>query len=492
MQRQLRNLLALLLLCLPAHAALSSFVVWETRPGAGSDTQCSGGFDNSVVSPGTDYSQQNAAQVAFTDLVIGATNTQLTSVLNAFTTAYVGNLIQITSGTGFTPGFYTIVSVSGITATMDRAVGTAASVLGNGYLGGALASLQTALVTSSSPVAVAGNIIWQKGTLTVTTAITLNTQSSNLRIQISAYGTTRGDAAQQTITTATNSVNLLTFVNSKGYEFDNFIFSNTAGTPGFGAWATAASSEQITFSNCIFNGFSIGINGNNGSATYEFLNLVLVNTIVENSTAQGIYQAGTTSLYGSQLLNNTGDGFLLQTTVDSPGLYCFDSVASGNGGQGFNNESGALVSWSFIGCSGYGNTGDGVRNGTSGSDVGVVSINSVWYGNGGFGMNFQGIGSGAAAAVMNQQISNAFGANTSGARNTGAPAGINDITLTAAPFVNTSGNWLPNTNAGGGKLLLNAGWPGIIVLGTGSPVVGPLQPASSSGSGGQKGFPIVQ
>ncbi len=90
--------------------ALSQGVVWEVRPTVGSDTN-GGAFDNTVTSPGTDYSQQNSAQYAFTD---GASSgTSFTSASHSFTSADVGNVMNISSGTSVTAGWYTIVSVSG-------------------------------------------------------------------------------------------------------------------------------------------------------------------------------------------------------------------------------------------------------------------------------------------------------------------------------------------------------------------------------------------
>ena len=110
---------------------------------------------------GTDRSQQNAVQTAFTDLVIGVVTTELTSVLNPFGATDVGNLIAITSGTGFTTGIYRVVSVAGSTATMDRAVGTASSTGGVGNLGGARLGIEGGTTTLSDSV-VAGNKIWIK------------------------------------------------------------------------------------------------------------------------------------------------------------------------------------------------------------------------------------------------------------------------------------------------------------------------------------------
>ena len=297
----MQRLLVLLFLSLRAFGALTANVVWETRPGAGSDTLCSGGFDSSQTSPGTDWSQQNAAHVVFNGTTITATTGGATTgiLVTGYTVATtdVGNVVQVTGGTSFLPGFYTIVSVmTGALNewTVDRNVASGVATGMTGAMGGALASLQTALVKTSSPVAVSGNIIWQKGTLTVTAGINLSVVSNPLRISIQGYGTSRGDNVQQTITTATNSVNLLIFGAVSGYEFKNIIFSNTAGTNGYGASANGGFVYGVTFQNCVFTGFSIAINGNNGSATFEFLNLQIVSTEIKNSTTFGIQQAGMT------------------------------------------------------------------------------------------------------------------------------------------------------------------------------------------------------
>lgn len=74
---------------------------------------------------------------SFTDLVIDAvTNTKLTSVLRPFTSADVGKMVTISSGTGFTPGDYSITAVAAAAATMHAAVGTVGSTGGVGTLKG--------------------------------------------------------------------------------------------------------------------------------------------------------------------------------------------------------------------------------------------------------------------------------------------------------------------------------------------------------------------
>lgn len=76
---------------------------------------------------GIDYSQSDASRYTGSDLT-GATTT-CTSVTNPFTTQMVGNLINLVSGTGVTAGFYEIISVSGVTATLDRSAGTTFSLV---------------------------------------------------------------------------------------------------------------------------------------------------------------------------------------------------------------------------------------------------------------------------------------------------------------------------------------------------------------------------
>src|SRR5579885_697525 len=126
----------------PAYAAIAATAVWDVRT-TGSDTN-GGCFDKGVTSPGTDFSVQDAAQVSYTDLVIGSTTTQGTSSAHAFGSTHPGNCIHISAGTGCTTGWFEITSVSGTTATFDRSLGTAASTC-TAVLGGGLATISQAI-----------------------------------------------------------------------------------------------------------------------------------------------------------------------------------------------------------------------------------------------------------------------------------------------------------------------------------------------------------
>jgi len=89
-----------------------------------------------------DYSQMAASPFASTDIASTdgtTTPSTITSAANPYGPQMAGNIIHITAGTNWTAGWYEIVSVATVTATLDRAVGTSATLTsGTGYAGGAL------------------------------------------------------------------------------------------------------------------------------------------------------------------------------------------------------------------------------------------------------------------------------------------------------------------------------------------------------------------
>ena len=85
-----------------------------------------GGFTAAATFP-----LSGATAVSASDLAIDATlNTKVTSASHTFVAADVGKAVVVTSGTGFTPGAYTIASISGAAAVMSSAVGTVGSTSG--------------------------------------------------------------------------------------------------------------------------------------------------------------------------------------------------------------------------------------------------------------------------------------------------------------------------------------------------------------------------
>jgi len=161
--------------------AIDAAVEWEFRAANGTSTN-GGGFKNGAS--GTDYSQQNSPQLSPSDLAMGSGSTTLTSAAGGFTAAMIGNVIQITSGTNFTTGFYEITAHTDTnTVTIDSTAASGAGSSGQGYVGGALTVLTDAFLEGL----VAGQTVWVKndGTMTLTGAIQLSrdgTASAYLRL----------------------------------------------------------------------------------------------------------------------------------------------------------------------------------------------------------------------------------------------------------------------------------------------------------------------
>lgn len=91
--------------------------------------------------------------VSYTDIAINGSNAnQVTSSGNPFESAQVGSYLEITGGSGFNPGTYTITAVSSNVATLSANCGTTASTGGTGSLSaGALKYSERAAVERYDP-----------------------------------------------------------------------------------------------------------------------------------------------------------------------------------------------------------------------------------------------------------------------------------------------------------------------------------------------------
>lgn len=454
--------------------ALSATVQFDVRT-TGNDAN-GGGFDPGVASPGSDYSQQSSPQVVFSDLVIGATNTQLTSALSPFSSASVGNLINVTGGTGFTTGRYEILSVSGITATMDRAVGTAASIAGTGNLGGSLLTIAAAVTAAATSNTV--NI--QAGTYTLTSTIVI----PNTIISLIGYQTAHNDGGTKPlITTATNSTALIETTAASGYQtFSNLSLSNTAGTTANGIFqgTTAGFGVMWTFIGCIFNGFDIGINSSSsGVQLVGFINII--NTEISNCTAYALdcSSGGApffTKIFGSYF---NGNAEHLWIGGSNGPVWIEKSIFAGSTGT-IGLQISATVG-AIDQCTFFNNTNpSGVVN--FGGNLTSVT-NCIFYGNPDVAL----VGE-SASFVPNAAAShsNAFGSNGTNYSSWAASPG--DVTLTANPFTASgSGDFSLNSAAGGGSACKGAGFPGVFPGGTstGHVDIGAVQ--SMGGGGGSSG-----
>lgn len=408
--------------------------IWEVRA-AGSDSN-GGGFDSTAG--GTDYSQQDSAQYSGTNLV-GIGSSAVTSASHSFVATDVGNTLNITSGSGFTPGIYFISSVGAGAATLDRDPG--GSGTGGHYaVGGALLTIATAYAAAATH-----NTIWLKGTFTVTSTLTLSLNDSSVPFKFIGYTTTRGDRGRATWQTSTNSTDLVNVAAVTNYYFANILFQNTAGTPGDCIESgTGGQAAGFLFDNCRITGFHRGIWGP-FSGNYYIDGLDLVNCEIDHCTSYPVYNQGETNFQFCWIHDN-GDVTNV-ATVSGHTFTAFRSVWS-------TNTNGGIVSHlpfnSIVNCAFVNNTGDGLSVNNNAPDL-LVLTNSIFYGNSGWGV----IGGQVCPAFFRN---NAFASNGSGASSIGLTDASN-VTLTGNPFTNVStGDFSLNSTAGAGAACVGAGF----------------------------------
>lgn len=465
--------------------ALSAAIEWDVAS-TGADTN-GGGFK--AGASGVDKSQQDAPAWALTTATsAGSGNTLLDASAHA---DMVGNLAWTVSGTNLTANsFFEVTSVSpGVSITFSTnnagtAIATGAVANGTLNIGGRLATLGAAMVSAGAR---AGNTVWVKGTLatlTATTTLTNSGDSTDGPINVTGYTTTHGDGGHFTLTSATNSVALVTMASADRHHWKGFNFTHTAATRGNGFVTSVGASVSWVIEDFVIDGC---LNGINFASSFAISGNIF-NGEVKNCTARGI------SLLGSAIAvrniyahDNASDGMAIDFT--GGGLAEFERCTfDTNGGQGLEVPS-AAAAYSLVvdGCNFYGNTSDGLLLTRSASAVPSVRItNNIFCANGGYGIN-----SSAAGWLNYIEDYNAFGsgggvANTSGARQN-ITAGAHDVTVTALPWTDAAnGDFSLNATAGGGASVKAAGTPGTLpgMTGTGYADMGVLQHQDSGGSGG--------
>jgi len=414
---------------------------WDVRT-TGNDAN-GGGFQ--VGSTGTDRSQQDAAYIAFTDLVIDhTTNTKITSSANPFDATSVGNVINITGGTGFTVQRVQIVSVASAVATCDKAVGTIDSTGGTGNLGGAVANFGTI-----SSLMVNGNTAWiQTGTYTITATYTIGSNmAGNALGYIRGYVSTHGDATagddRPLITSATDSVVLITLSASSNpvLTFRDLRLSHTADTRGDGI-SRSTGSSKANLQNVTITGCRDGLQVTNNAIVRnsEFGDCTRYGLNVSHITAFGnyIYGCATSGVNVAAAANN----------VDiSRNLIVGNAVGVTTGAL----QGGCpLIADNTIAL----NTSHALSLSDETGPTVYDLENNIIYGNGGYGVN-------AAATCWVIPGTNAFGDNDSGDWHASAVKLVagSDIALSADPFTDSANDdYSLNNDAGGGAACRNAGF----------------------------------
>lgn len=433
------------------YANLASTIVFEIRT-TGNDNN-GGCFDPSVASPGTDYSQQNAVQIAYTDLVIGTTTTQLTSAGNPFTSAHVGNCIHVLSGTGFTVGWYEVLSVAAGVATMDRSVGTASSTGGTGNLGGALGTPFTYAAQNTYTTQFKA---WLKcGTYTITTGTT--TANATLTWMLYGYNSSRGDRAvgcRPLITTSTNSTTMLSLSSTTYVFVVKFIdLSNTATTKA--AFLTGSNNHTTALEDVTATGF---LNYDlNPTAIVEYM----YNSWIKNCTSSvhgGTTISGAFGTYVHTIINNNSGNVWTGSNSNGGGSvfqWWVDTIIYNNSGWAVNEAANSSGAGQYI----IRNT-DIISNTSGGFNLQIgdspIFDNNIFYGNGTYGWVMQ-----TNRNFLTMTRNNSYGGNTSGAYSVvGNYYPWGDINITGTPFTNAStGDF--SLNSGVGTSLKASGFPGI-------------------------------
>jgi hypothetical protein len=451
----------LLLIFIPiiAQGAFNPGMVWNVKTTG--NVLNGGGFDPTVAAPGTNFSLQDAAQQVYTDIVVGATTTQGTSVLFPFGSTLPGNTWNITGGAGCTVQRVEAISLSGTTLTFDKSLGTAASVC-TGIMGGAfLTNANAALVAINS------NVVYvQSGTYTLTTTLAWTTG-----VKWIGYGTTQGDAGTKPlITTATNSTDLVSFAANADTLVQNISFSNTAATQANGfKQVTQSNNTRMVVSNCIFDGFTNAINSDNVGAHWTMGFLFIDLTEIKNSTITGVTISGSAIwVYRSWIHNTLNGGNGIDDAQAGAGSRWTirESTFSNNAGAGVRMYIGGTVGCTFDNNNFVSNTSHGLVA----NNCNFEASNNIFWNNTGCGI------SGGGAAVSTTQyinLTNAYGSNTGG-NLCGGLVTTGDIALSVSPFTSSSVFTLNNT-AGGGAALKAAGSPGVTPAGTGYLDVSALQ-----------------
>ena len=464
-------------------------MTWETR----ADGSASNGGGYLAGAAGTDFSQQAAPQVTYSDLVIDATDAaKVTSAAHPFTTAHVGNVLRITGGPNFVAERYLVTAVVGGVATLHASPGPTASSGGTGNLGGAidLASLPAAMVASHKA--------WvRSGTHSLTSALafgqaSVSPSNTTMPSQIRGYSTVRGDIYPGSAGTrpliqvnAALGAPAVTLSNS-GWSVSGLEIA--AGTGSYTRGLSVSATTQVI--NCKVSGFSDrGIYGSGSSILVAGCEVTGsasgANSAINLNTSQCV-------VYQCHVHGNTCPGIFF---VAGPSFVvkCLVTDNSGSSSDGVRFSGAGFVIDSTI----RGNGRDGVRF-TSSAWGDTVAKGNLLASNNGVNLNFS-TGAGLPASwLWDGNAYYAGGGSRAGCDDTGAVNPVNAsgpyansldagiaTPLGASPFVDAAGgDYRLNNTAGSGAALRGMGvprqWPGSSVVAY--PDFGAAQHQDSGGS----------
>lgn len=422
---------------------------FEIRTG-GNDAN-GGGFSRG--GSGVDYSRQTSPALNQTDLEIHpTTDYKVKDTAGNLGAEHVGNVINITGGSGFNIGRWCCYAWDGtwMELAYTNSVGTLGSTGGSFRVGGCLASPGGAcqIITNLYSIygyAVDDAVFWlQSGTYTETAALEPDCGSSEYSKPpwLRGYNTTRGDLDSPIYSTMTDNRPVIQFTAA----VDGWKPSNN-GTP--------------FLANVILDGTNTG---NNGVVIVSYQQLS--NVCIKRWTQHGINATGSHNRFTAVEVDACGSStphYGISGTNGNIlfGCWVHDCVDTG---INFGGGNPTLLDNCWI----TNNGADGLKM----SSYGLSAIRNTFYGNTGVGLsaatylsmqsilanifanNGTGIQTGSSVSSYHHGTHdwNAFYNNTTDRTN--IAAGDNDIALSADPFVAAaSDDYNLNNTAGGGAAL---------------------------------------
>ncbi|HZI59017.1 MAG TPA: hypothetical protein VFF39_19705 [Verrucomicrobiae bacterium] len=438
----MKKLLVVLLFASRAFSAISAQSVFEVRL-TGSDTN-GGGFVTGAS--GTDMSlfanknavactscQSATINISTTDAVTNGTTT-ITSATANFSAAIVGNIINVSGGTGsIASAWYQVITfTNSTTIVVDRSTGLTTGTGATMNIGGALLSPGQA-----NSLAISGNVIFLlnvgadgASVYSITSAtgnVAGGTFSGATVVFMQGYTSSRTLGNSDNRPTIQINTTTVTIATTSATIYKNIIFDGNTQT------AAKLTSGANIFTNCLFKNFNTATSGTpifykcgattNSAAVFGGTAICIACEAWAN-TATPI-----TTLYCVDCLSygNTG-----ATTIGYSNQVCYHCVAVSNGQHGFaastTNAPGLVVD--------------------SHAENNGVSVASA-------GFNFTGQG-------KNLRNVSYFNNNSVGvATNANPMANVGAIPVTAGSvFVNAAAsNFLLNNTVGAGALLQSVGDP---------------------------------
>jgi hypothetical protein len=466
-----RVILTLFLFSLTAQGAISADAVWEVRSGGNADN--GGCFVDGAT--GMDYSQQDAAEYTFADLVLDTTTT-VSSASHAFDNDDIGNCLHITAGTGFTVGFYEILSQAAGVATLDRAAGTMGSTGGTFFVGGAIISFQVAFDNGTS-----FNDIWVRDDADYSVGSALSINAARSGVTVTGYGTTRGDGGRPTLLATTNTITMLTISNSSlfGFTFQNFTLDCDAPTrSGVAGISTNNGSKvirNVTAMDCQATSIILGSNGFTGCYQCS----------VSGQTAGNSFGVGSNAICMDCHVTSPGPGTGQAFSITGAAASCIRCVGVGHANATTSDVFGLTIAGNIDGGVCYNAGRDCLRYVCSSNCPPITIRNFIAWTANGFCIT-----STSTVTPAFVEDYNGLGNCTLGERS-GVTAGANDVSLTADPFTSAPTDLSLNDVAGGGSALKGVGFPGVTPVGTGFMDIGALQ-SQATGGGTPTAVGVIQ